>query len=76
MESHLEQAILGIVALAASGARQVTTPCRSLAVIILGDGEGHPTTAGDEKHSEPSVLITLLFVPGCGERFHDCSTAA
>ena len=78
MESHLQNAILGIVALAASGTEHVTTPCPPLAIIVLCHGKGRPTAAGDEKHSQAGILVgfLLVLIPGCGGRFHDCSTAA
>lgn len=76
MKSHLQKAILGIVTLAASGTEHVAAPCCPLAVIILCDGKGHPTAAGDEKHLQASVLVSLFLGAGCGGRFHDCSTAA
>jgi hypothetical protein len=76
MESHLQKAILGIVTLAASGTEHVAAPRRPLAVVVLCDGKGHPTAAGDEKHLQASVLIGFFLVSGCGGWFHDCSTAA
>ena len=62
MESHLQNTILGIVALAASGTEQVATPCRPLAVIVFCDGKGHSTAAGDEKHPQASVLVGELLL--------------
>ena len=47
VESHLEEAVLGVVAFAAPGAGQVAAPGGSLTIVILGDGEGCATAAGD-----------------------------
>lgn len=47
VESHLEQAVFGIVALAAAGADDVATPRGSLLVVVFRDGEGRAATAGD-----------------------------
>lgn len=52
MESHLEEAVFGVVMFAASGADHVTAPGSTLAVVILGDREGDAAAARDEKHAE------------------------
>jgi hypothetical protein len=52
LESHLKQAVLGIVTLAATGTRKIATPGRSLMIIILSYGEGKAATAGDQEHPE------------------------
>ena len=52
MESHLEETVLGIVALAASGAAEVAAPCRALAIVVFGDGEGSAAAAGNEEHAK------------------------
>ena len=51
VESHLEETVLGVVALAAAGADQVAAPGRALAVVVLGHGEGCAAAAGDQKHA-------------------------
>ena len=76
MESYLQQPILRIVALAASGARHVAAPRRPLTIVVLCYGKGRPTAAGDEKHLQTDALIGLLLVSGCTGSFHDYSTAA
>jgi len=47
MESHLKEAVLGIVALAAGGAGHVAAPGGAFAVVIFGDRECGAATAGD-----------------------------
>jgi hypothetical protein len=46
VESHLEKAILGVVAFAAAGAAHVAAPGGTLAVVVFGDGEGRAAAAG------------------------------
>ena len=52
VESHLEQAVLRIMALAAAGTGHVAAPSRALAIVVLGYGEGGAATAGDQEHAE------------------------
>ena len=52
MESHLEEAVLRIMAFAAAGTDHVAAPGGSVAIVIFGDGEGGAATAGDQEHSE------------------------
>ena len=54
VESHLEEAILGVVTLAASGADEISAPTCSLPVEVLCDGKSCAATAGDEEHAEGS----------------------
>jgi len=52
MESHLEETVLGIVTLAASGAGEIAAPSGALTIVVFRDGEGGAAAAGDEKHME------------------------
>ena len=52
MESYLKEAVLGIVALAAARANQVTTPGSSLAIVVLGHSERGAATARDQEHAK------------------------
>jgi len=54
VESHLKEAVFGVVAFAAAGTDHVAAPCSPFAVIIFGDRECGATTAGDEEHAEGS----------------------
>src|SRR5579862_464885 len=74
MKAHLEQAVPGIVALAAAGADQIAAPCRSLMIVVLGDRKGRAATARDEEHPQAGVLLCVFF--GLGRSFHDSSTTA
>ena len=55
VESHLEKAVPGVVALAAAGADQIAAPGRALAIVVLGHGEGCAAAAGDQKHAEEAL---------------------
>lgn len=68
MESHLKEAVLGIVALAASGADQVSAPCSTLAIVVFGDGERGAAAAGDEEHAQRR--LGFCFGRGFGAVFH------
>ena len=59
MESYLEKAVLGVVALAAAGADHVTTPSSPSAIIVLGDGESRSTTARDEEHAQVRIFLNF-----------------
>jgi hypothetical protein len=48
--ADLQQTVLGIVPLFAIGALQVAAPCCSLVVVVFGNCEGSPATAGDNEH--------------------------
>ena len=52
VKSHLEEAIFGIVALAAAWADHVTAPGGALAIVVFGNREGGAATAGDQEHAE------------------------
>src|SRR4051812_28451140 len=52
MESHLEETVFGIVALAAAGAEEIAAPGCALAIVVLGYRESRAATAGDEEHAE------------------------
>jgi len=62
VESHFQQPIFGIMVLAAAGTDHVAAPCRSLAVVVFGNGESHAATAWDEEHAEGSLWLG----PGSG----------
>ena len=55
VESHLEEAVLGVVAFAAAGAGHVAAPGGAFAVVVFGDGECGAAATGDEEHAEGSV---------------------
>src|SRR5689334_21577481 len=74
MKAHLEQAVPGVVALAAAGANQEAAPCRSLMIVVLGDGEGRAATARDQEHPQVGVLLRAAF--GFGRSSQDSSTTA
>lgn len=57
MESHLKQAVLGIVTFAAAGAGQIAAPRSALAIVVLGHREGGAATARHEKHAEGLGLL-------------------
>ena len=59
LESHLEEAVFGVVALRAAGADQVAAPGRALAIVVLGHGEGCAAAAGDQKHAEGALAGRL-----------------
>ena len=46
VEAELQQAVLGIVSLAALGTLQIAAPRRALAIVVLGDCESCAATAG------------------------------
>jgi hypothetical protein len=52
VESHLQKAVLGIVALAAAGADEIAAPSGSLAVVVFSNGEGGSAAAWDQEHAE------------------------
>ena len=60
VKAHLEQAIFGVVALAATWTDEIAAPGGALMVVVFGDGEGASATAGDEEH--PQVCELLLFL--------------
>ena len=66
VESHLEEAIFGVVVLAAARADHVATPRGALTVVVLGDCESGAAAAGDEEHAEGSGLLFLLCCGGLG----------
>ena len=69
MKSHLQQPVLGIVALAAAGTDEITSPRRALVIVVLGDGECCAATAGDEEHAQRRAGFRTLL--GLASRFHD-----
>lgn len=50
MKTHLEEAVPGVVLLAAAGTGEITAPGRAPAIVVFGDGEGGSATAGNEEH--------------------------
>ncbi len=46
----------GIVPLLTLGTFQISAPGGSLAIVVFGDGEGRPATAGDDKHLERLIF--------------------
>lgn len=52
VESHLEEAVFGIVAFAAAGTNHVAAPGGSEAVVIFGYRERSAATAGNQEHAE------------------------
>src|SRR3954462_7181249 len=52
MESHLEEAVFGIVALAAAWAFEIAAPGGALVIVVFGDREGGAATARDQEHAE------------------------
>ena len=50
--AKLQQSILGVVTLRATGTLQIAAPGRALTIVVFGNGEGSAATAGDEKHLE------------------------
>lgn len=52
MEPHLKQAVLRIVALAASGTGQVAVPGSALAIVVFRDSEGRAAAAWYEEHPQ------------------------
>ena len=54
MESHLEEAVLGIVTLAATGTFQIAAPCGAPVVVVFGYRECSAATAWDQEHAEGS----------------------
>lgn len=66
MESHLEQAVLRVMALAASGTGEIATPGGTLAIVVFGDGEGRAAAAGDQEHAEGKLVVCLRGASGCG----------
>ena len=56
VESHLEQAVFGIVTLAATRAYKIAAPGGALVVVVFSDRESRPATARDEEHAQMLVL--------------------
>jgi hypothetical protein len=61
MESHLQQPVLGIVSLPASGTNEVAAPSRALMVVVLCYGECGPATARHQKHAESRFAFCAAF---------------
>src|SRR5579864_2316082 len=80
VESDLEQPVLGVVALAASGAGKITAPGRALMIIVLGDGKGCAAAAWNQKHAQGRGTFLALASGfgffGLAAFLHDSSTAA
>jgi hypothetical protein len=53
--TQLQNAIFGVVSLAAIGADEVPTPTHPCAVIFPGDSKASPTAARDQIHSKMPV---------------------
>jgi hypothetical protein len=74
--ADLQQAVLGIVALATARAGKIAPPSRTLAIVIFGDGEGQTTTAWNKKHAERRLgRIFFYGTPVLAARLHDSSIA-
>src|SRR5208282_635105 len=71
VESHLQQAVLGIVPLAAAGTDEIAAPRRALMIVVLCHGEGCSTAAGNEKHAQRRAGFRVLL--GLASRLHDSS---
>jgi hypothetical protein len=71
VESHLQQAVLGIVSFAAARTDEIAAPARTLVVVILGDGKRGSATAGDEEHAQRWLGLRALL--GLTPGFHDSS---
>jgi len=52
VKADLQEAVLGIVPLAAAGANQIAAPRGSLAIVVLGHGERGSATARDQEHAQ------------------------
>src|SRR5579863_5372546 len=59
METHLQEAILWIVALAASWTGQVPAPGSSLPIEILGDCESDAAAARNQKHAKAGCVFSV-----------------
>jgi hypothetical protein len=55
MECHLQKTVFRIVALAASGAREIAAPGGALAIVVLGNGERRSAAAWDQEHAERAL---------------------
>jgi hypothetical protein len=58
MEGHLQKTVFRVVALAASGARQIAAPGCALAIVILGNGEGRSAAAWDQEHAKRAFAFS------------------
>ena len=52
VESHLKQAVSGIVALPASGAEEIAAPVCALMIVVFGDRKGRSAAARDQEHAQ------------------------
>src|SRR5208282_3782783 len=85
MESHLQQSVLGVVPLAASGTDQISAPGRALMGVILRHGKRRSTTAWHQKHAQRCFVFDVYFGLALGlnerslttlRRLHSCSSCA
>jgi hypothetical protein len=56
MVANLQQAILGIVPLAAMRAGEIAAPGCALAIVVLGDGKRRAAATGHEIHLQARVV--------------------
>lgn len=61
MIAEAEQAVFGVVTLAAGGARNEAANVHALAVKVFGNRETCATTARDEEHPYGSALLPVHF---------------
>src|SRR5215469_4500475 len=66
LESHLEQAVLGIVAFTAFRTNQIAAPGGTLTVVIFGYGKSCAAAARDQEHAERAR--GLAAIDGLGSR--------
>jgi len=59
MKSHLQQPVLRIMFLAASGANRISAPRRALTIVVFGNGKRGAAAARDEEHAEWAGVACL-----------------
>ena len=52
VESHLKQAVPGVVALTASGTDQIAVTTGALVIVVFGYGKGRSAAARDQEHAQ------------------------
>src|SRR5580700_2253100 len=68
VESHLQKAVLGVVSFPAAWADQITSPGRTLMVVILRHGESCSAAAGHQEHAQVRRALRMLL--GFAPAFH------
>src|SRR5947207_650660 len=76
VKSHLQETVLRIMSFLAAGTNEVTPPIRALTIVVFGDGESQPATAGNQEHPQRLLVALVVCFSRLGCSFHYSSTVA